>query len=132
MIGQLGVVDFYWFGLFMVVNGALIIFLALNISRLRIQLKLPYGDGDNKDLKQAIRAHMNAVEHMPLFALIVLGLVLLQAEDWAIRSSVVGFSIARLMHAYGMLARHFNLRRLGAALTYFFQGFSVLALAFSL
>lgn len=113
--------DFYWFGMLVLIHSALLIMLALNISRLRIQLKLPYGDGDNKDMKQAIRVHMNGVEHVPVFALLVLALTLLGVSSTWLGGFVIGFTLARLSHAYGMMARHFQLRRLGALLTYLSQ-----------
>lgn len=111
-----------WFSLFVALNGLLILTLALNISRLRITEKIPYGDGDNLSMKQAIRAHANAVEHAPVYGLMLLALLILpgeQASQAGLIAALVGsFTLARFIHAYGMLGRVFNARRLGAGITY--------------
>lgn len=36
-------IDFFWFGLFVLLNGLLLLGLAINISRLRMTRKIPYG-----------------------------------------------------------------------------------------
>lgn len=120
--------DIYWFALFVACNALLLLMLGVNVSRLRISLKIPFGDGDNKAMKQAIRTHGNGVEHCTIFGMAVLALSLLGANATLQASLVIVFTGARLLHAYGMLSRVFNARRVGAGLTFLLQGLAVIAL----
>lgn len=120
--------DFYWFALFVAINTLLLLLLGMNVSRLRISKKIPYGDGENKQLIQAIRAHGNGVEHILIFGMAILALSLLEAENVMLASLVTAFTVSRCLHAYGMLFRKFNARRLGAGLTFFLQGVVVITL----
>lgn len=120
--------DLEWFVYFTGLNALLVFGLAMNISRLRIVRKIPYGDGDSIEMNQAIRAHANGVEHVSLFAIILLGLSFLSADKYIIASLVILFSVARFAHAYGMLGRIFNARRLGALMTYFSEGVGIVGL----
>jgi len=113
--------NYFWFSVLVAVNALLIIMLAMNVSRLRIKYKISLGDGDNKTLMAAIRAHCNAVEQLPTFALVILAFALVEASTSTLATLVIGFTLARLCHAYGMLYRVFIARRLGAGFTYIFQ-----------
>jgi len=93
----------------------------MNVSRLRIKHRISLGDGGNKCLMAAIRTHGNSVEQLPLFALIILTLTLLSASTNLLASLVIGFTLARFSHAYGMLYRVFIARRIGSAFSYIFQ-----------
>ena len=117
--------DHYWFSLFVFLNASMLILLAMNISRLRIQQKVANGDGGNVIVKKAIRAHGNGVEHVMVAGLIVLALVFGETPEWYMATMVLGFSVARIVHAVGMLRPHFNARRAGAGATYFFELFGV-------
>lgn len=110
--------QYFWFVWLVALNALLVLLLALHVSRLRIVKKIPYGDGGDIDMNQAIRAHANAVEHVTIFALGVLALSLMNVQSQWLGGLVVAFTLARLCHAYGMNARRFNARRLGAAVTY--------------
>lgn len=111
----------YWFNLFVFLNVLMLTMLALNISRLRIAERVPNGDGDNVRLKKAIRAHGNGVEHVVVFALVILALDSSRAPSMLMAMLVVGFTLGRLVHAAGMLGSLFNARRLGAVATYLFE-----------
>ena len=93
--------------------GLLLIVLAFNISRYRVGLKIPFGDGDHPALKRAIRAHANLTENAPL-ALILLLAVEVQGFT-ATTVHVLGSTlvIGRVLHAFG-LAR-FEGRSVGRA-----------------
>ncbi len=110
-----------WFNRFVLLNVLILTILAINISRLRIAEKVPHGDGDNVRLKKAIRAHGNGVEHVVVFALIVLALDSSHVPPILLATLVWGFTFARLAHAAGMLGSIFNLRRLGASTTYLLE-----------
>jgi len=113
--------QFVWFAILMAANGLLLFLLTANVSRLRIKYQVSLGDGDNKSLAKAIRAHANGVEQLPVFALLVLALCLLSFSPFTLAALVIAFTVARVLHAIGMLTKAFAARRIGAALTYLLQ-----------
>ncbi len=110
--------EFFWFKWFVLGNALLLTLLGLNVSRLRIKLKVAHGDGGQIPLKQAIRAHGNGVEHVLLFGMILLAVEMTQAQGTILAVLVSGFTVARVLHAIGMLSRHILARRIGASLTF--------------
>ncbi len=110
--------DFFWFAIFAGANGLIVLTLASLVSWRRVSLKVPHGDGGLVPMKQAIRAHGNAAEHVPLMGLIVLALCTLQASNALLAALVLSFTASRLLHPLGMLGKAFWARRLGAALSY--------------
>ena len=80
----------------------LLTLLALNVSRLRMKLRIGNGDGNNVEMKKAIRAHMNHLEHALPFGLIVLALAQMGSATSLLAVLVVGFVAARLVHASGI------------------------------
>ena len=119
-----------WWAAFVAINGLIVLLLALNVSRLRITQRIPYGDGGNTNMNQAIRAHANAVEHGVWMALLLLAMALMRADVELIAGLVGVYTLGRLAHVIGMLQRRFNFRRWGAAIMYFTQTVAVLALFF--
>ena len=113
----------------------LFVALSLNVSRLRLKLKVSYGDGGHDELRRAIRAHGNFAEFVPL--LIMLGFLCDAPLNFPFTRYIppVFFGLvllARLFHAYGILAtdRPNVFRFLGAFLTNFLLGLAGLALIF--
>lgn len=121
--------DIYWFIVFTLANGLLLLALALNVSRLRMKHQIGAGDGGNDDLRRAINAHANGTEQAPIYGLIILSLELLAASGVLVASLVTVFTISRLSHAYGILYKQSGVVRFGAGLTYITQA---LAIAFLL
>ncbi|PPE73870.1 hypothetical protein C3942_10745 [Solimonas fluminis] len=108
----------FWFVLYVALNALVVTLLALNVSRNRMKHRVANGDGGKTEMKAAIRAHGNAVEHVTVFGLVVLALEFAAAPAALLGALVPGFTAARLMHAAGMLRSAFNLRRAAAGLTY--------------
>ncbi len=84
----------------------------------------------------AIRAHGNAVEYIPTLIVLFL-LVGARSPDWVAIPLVVGGTVARLMHAYGMVTASsldgVGVLRLGGALgTYLFGVALAVAAAFTI
>src|SRR5690242_17423738 len=84
----------------------------------------------------AIRAHGNAAEYIPSFIVLFL-LVGARTSAWVAVPLIVGATVARLVHAYGMLttpslADAVPLRMVGAIGTYFFGVTLAVAAAVSL
>lgn len=102
--------------------GMLLVFLlAMNVTRLRMKLKIGNGDGNNVEMKKAIRAHLNHLEHALPFGLVVLALAQMQAPEALLAVLVIGFLGARVLHAYSMLGAQFRFRQLAAGATYLFE-----------
>lgn len=110
-----------WFSLFVVIHALLVTLLAMNVSRLRMTLKIANGDGDDKRMRRAIRAHANAVEHVLIFGLVMAAIALEQVAGAAQATLVCGFALSRLLHAYGMLAPRFRFRQVGAGICYLIE-----------
>ena len=98
--------------------GLLIMGLALNVSRVRIQNKVSLGDGGNKVVRGAIRAHGNAVEYIPIILFLLLIYELQGGNQVALWTIGIIFTASRFFHAWGMLRHIFVFRRYGATVTY--------------
>lgn len=80
----------------------LVIFLAMRVVRMRRIHRVGLGHGDSKELLQAVRAHANATENMPL-ALILLGSLELTGFSPMVINLLGGtFLFSRLIHAWGV------------------------------
>ncbi|MBL4607650.1 MAG: MAPEG family protein [Pseudomonadales bacterium] len=120
-----------WFNIYVFINIALITALAFNISRLRISEKVANGDGGNLIIKKAIRAHLNAIEHVLPFGLLILALSRDKPSS-TLPMLVCAFSIARVLHAVSMLKGNFNLRRFAAVSSYALEVLAVVILGFKI
>ena len=107
--------------LFFAASALLIFILALNISRLRIQEQVANGDGGNRKIKQAIRAHMNSLEHILPYALVLYVLFQQGLDATYFNLLAFGFLGVRIAHSFSMLGSKFQLRRVTAALNYLFE-----------
>ena len=94
--------------------GLLAVILTVNIARLRGQKKINMGDGGDKEMQAAVRAHANLIEFAPLCLL----LIYFVSDFYGFRV-VAGLSIvllvARVLHAGGMLGLIPQGRFLGAS-----------------
>ncbi len=82
--------------------GVLAVLLTVNVGRLRTSKKIFLGDGGDKEMLSAIRAHANLIEFAPLVLLLI----------WAMHGPfghrtadilAIVFVVARGLHAGGML-----------------------------
>lgn len=119
---------YVWFSIFVAVNALVLFVLAANVSRLRLKLRVSLGDGGHNDIMLAMRAHCNGLEQVPIFALTILALTLLDSIPVVLASLVIAFTLARLLHAYGMLGHSFRGRRVGAGFTYLLQLVAIIIL----
>jgi uncharacterized protein len=96
----------------------LITALAMNVTRLRFKVGVRLGDGGDKRLGRAIRAHGNALEHGLLLAVaLVLAEVAALPPPWVVG---LGFAIlaARVSHAAGFLRLGPRVSQAGMVVTY--------------
>src|SRR5258708_18793197 len=96
----------------------LVLLLGLNASRMRVKLKIYLGDGGNKAMAAAERAHGNTVEHaMPLAILLVM-MEVTGAPKSAIPVLGSLAVAARALRSGGMLARLKAAGLTGVVMTY--------------
>ena len=58
-------------GLYLALLALIYLVLGLQVSRLRRGNRVLFGDGDNRELRSAIRAHANFAEYVPIIVLMV-------------------------------------------------------------
>jgi len=109
------------FNLYIGLSVLLIVMLAMNISRVRIKHKIANGDGGNKVIVKAIRAHMNSLEHILPFSLLLYVLQSQSISEILFAILAFGFLGIRLLHSYSLLYSKFKFRQITAASTYFFE-----------
>jgi hypothetical protein len=87
---------------YVALNALVSLVLAGNVARQRARAKVALGDGGDEKLLQAIRAHANNVEYVPLSLVMLVLLALMQAS--AVVLHIVGASllIGRSLHGYGL------------------------------
>ncbi len=96
----------------------LVILLQINVIRQRVSGKVSLGDGGNKALERASRAHGNAIENVPL-TLILMGIIeSAGAPGMAVQVFGICLVAARVLHAIGIQREPDEniLRLIGAAL----------------
>jgi uncharacterized membrane protein YecN with MAPEG domain len=93
--------------------------LTVNVIVNRARFGVDAGDGGKPSLAQAIRAHGNFAEQVPLALLLIASVELLGYHAWAIHLLGAALLVARLLSAWGLsrsLAAS-NPRQMGAGLT---------------
>lgn len=111
----------FYFQLYALLAVLMITVLAMNVSRVRMRVKIANGH-DHKDLQKANRAHMNAVEHCLPHGLLILALAQLSPYAKWLPLLVIGFIVAKLLHSYSMLASgKLKTRQLSAGAMYLFE-----------
>lgn len=84
--------------------GALLLFgLTVAVSRERARHRVMLGDGDVPSLRQAMRAHGNCAETLPILLLIVVAVEMAGAPAWVVHVFGVAAIVARALHAQGLL-----------------------------
>lgn len=89
-------------GLFAGIQAIIAFVLTLPIGRMRARLGISLGDGDNPELRVAIRRHANWVENVP-FILLLMGLLELNGANTALLYGLgSALVIARIVHPFGL------------------------------
>lgn len=101
--------------------GLLFVGLSWRTLKLRRKHKVGVGDGNNKDLLKAIRAHANCAEYAPmsLMLLYVLERHYPAYPNIILHCLCTALCIGRFVHAYGVsqVAEKYQFRVFGTALT---------------
>lgn len=110
--------------------GLLLVALTSNVIRLRWKFKVSLGEGDQPQLKKAIRAHGNFCETAPFGVILLMTLELQNAGEKYIHLFAAMLLIGRLLHGIGLNAkRSVNIyRMLGMCLTVLSTLFSAITI----
>ena len=89
-------------GFYLAILALLYLVLGLQVSRLRRGNRVLFGDGDNRELRSAIRAHANFAEYVPIIVLMVALLEISGLPALRVHLLMGTLLVARLMHPLGM------------------------------
>ena len=87
------------------VLGLLYAFLGLRVARMRRGEKIGFGDGDNRYLRSAIRAHANFAEYVPIIVLMNALLEMGGAASVQMHVVLGTLTVSRVLHPFGMHAK---------------------------
>lgn len=124
--------------LFAAILALIYLFLSVNVIRNRVRHGVALGDGDQSEVKQAIRAHGNFIEYTPFFLIMLLLLESLNAPHLLLLALGALFVLGRCLHAYslccveqyeaGQLKSSLKFRQAGMFLTFGTFGVSAISL----
>lgn len=97
----------------------LIVYLSLNVIKLRRANKVILGDGGVAQLQNAIRAQGNATEYIPITLILLILLEFSGANVWFVHIGGIAIIVGRLAHAKGLLSENLRYRVLGMQVTFF-------------
>jgi len=100
-----------------IILALLIVWLSLNVIKIRRHHQILYGDGNNKMLQIARAAQANATEYIPISLILLFALEYNHGSAWLVHGFGVVIVVGRLIHARGLLADRLKLRILGMQLT---------------
>ena len=107
--------------------GLLTVVLGLKVARMRGKKRVSLGDGGDKDLAAAIRAHGNLIEWAPI-CLFIIWLLHGSYGDRNMAVLAVILTVGRLCHAGGLLGFVPNGRVIGAVASAFVLAFASIEL----
>jgi uncharacterized membrane protein YecN with MAPEG domain len=117
-------------GLYAALLTLLILGLAVRVMLIRRRTRIGLGDGGDRSVACAIRAHGNAVEYVPLALILLLVLELDQTVPLLLHAFGIALVLARVVHAIGLSRAAGNSpgRAVGAGLTLVVIGLMALML----
>src|SRR3981081_1565268 len=89
-------------GLYLAILAVTYAVLGFQVSRLRRGNRVLFGDGDNRQLRSAIRAHANFAEYVPIIVLMVALLEMSGTPALRVHLLMGTLLVARLLHPLGM------------------------------
>lgn len=78
------------------------IWLAIRCGRARLKGQVAHGDGGDKMLGRAMRAHANFTEYTPLFLILIFALEATGHSGWPLGVAAGLFLAGRIFHGVGM------------------------------
>ncbi|MFB1488637.1 MULTISPECIES: MAPEG family protein [unclassified Thiocapsa] len=98
-------------------SAFLIVWLSLNVIKVRRTKQVSVGDGGDAELKTAMAAQSNALEYLPISLLLLFALEYNGAFLVLVHSLGVLLLVGRVIHARAMLTSHLKRRVLGMQIT---------------
>jgi uncharacterized membrane protein YecN with MAPEG domain len=102
------------------VLAILCLWLSVRVIRFRRRDRIAIGDGDNSELRRAVRVHANFAEYVPLALILIAFVEMGGAPPWLV--NVLGASLlaGRAAHAYGVSqsAENYRFRVAGMVATF--------------
>jgi uncharacterized membrane protein YecN with MAPEG domain len=100
--------------------GLLFIALSVRTIRLRRKHQVAVGDGNNSELRRAMRVHANFAEYVPLALLLIFFVELDGTPKWWVHALAIALVCGRLAHAWGVsqTKENFRYRVSGMVLTF--------------
>ena len=95
----------------------LIVWLSLQVIKLRQSKQILLGDGGEVELQRAIRAQANATEYIPITLILLVSLELNQAALFLIHGGGIAILVSRLIHARSLPTSRVRDRVLGMQIT---------------
>ncbi len=86
------------------VLGLLFAFLGLRVARFRRGNKIVFGDGDDRYLRSAIRAHANFAEYVPIIVIMNALLEMGGAASVQMHVLLGTLTVSRVLHPFGIHA----------------------------
>ena len=105
--------------LYAALSALLIVWLSLQVIKIRRTKKVSLGDGGQLVLQTAIRAQGNATEYIPISLILLLLLELSGGQMALVHTGGIAILVGRLLHARGLLTESFRYRVLGMQVTIF-------------
>ena len=96
-----------------------VVWLSLQVIKLRRAKKVVLGDGGEPELQTAIRAQGNATEYIPISLILLILLELNDAHPALLHLGGISILIGRLIHAKALIAEDLRYRVLGMKITIF-------------
>lgn len=101
------------------ISALLLVWLSLNVIKLRRANKVRLGDGGVPELQNAIRAHGNAAEYIPIALILLYLLEAGGAYTLLVHLGGVCILLGRSLHAKGLLTGKMHYRIAGMQITIF-------------
>jgi len=98
----LGAPPISWAATYCALLIAIALLLKANVIRIRRAKRIGIGDGGDRDLMLAMRAHGNFIESAPLAMVALVLLALLRAPIWSVHLIGVMMVASRILHALGI------------------------------
>ncbi len=80
----------------------IIVALGINVTRHRVKLRVPLGDGGNAQMLRMIRLHANAVEYIPLALVLMLAYEINSGWHALLHAAGIALVVGRLLQTWGM------------------------------
>jgi len=90
------------FALYAGLCGLIVLILAVLVSRARRKHGVSLGEGGHPAVQQAVRAHANASEYVPIVLVLLLTLASMKASIWLIHLVGAMLVFGRILHGIGL------------------------------